>query len=499
MKVLFVDSADGAEFSSGLLGSWSKVQFGISYISSMLKAHGHETRLAVMKSGSLKKSAGLMGSIMEEFDPGLICFTAVFSQYSFIEKIAVLARKNWPGRCYAIGGVHATLNPEDVITGPFDVLCVGEGEYPILELCGRLDSGHSPAGIANIWHKSPGGEITRTETREFIRDLDELPFPDREMWRPWIKDDLNDEVTLLAGRGCPYDCTYCSNHAIRRVARGKYVRMRSPENIIREIASIYGAAPQRRIFLEAESIALDKQWAFDFCGKLAAFNRTIGDAVSYGCNFRISRQSVDEGLFAAFGSAGFKSINMGLESGSERVRREVLKRNYTNDEFLGAAAMARRHGMMVNVYNLIGIPGETPGDHMETVRVNRLCQPDNLCTSIFFPYPGTELFRTCVQLGLIKDSVRAATRERRTAVLDLPGFSGRRIRRAYRLFGGRVYKGRFPWWKNILRAAYVRMPAGARSAASRMMARVPGARSIRERLKQKLFAPGENNKGKGAA
>ncbi|MDA8389050.1 MAG: radical SAM protein [Nitrospiraceae bacterium] len=493
---MFVDSADGSQFSSGLLGSWAKMQFGVSYISSMLKAHGHETKLLVLSSGNLKKSARLIGSYMEEFGPGVVCFTAVFSQYSFVEKAAALARRDWPGRYYAIGGVHATLNPEDVIRGPFDVLCVGEGEYPILELCTRLDAGHEPGGIANLWLKSPGGEISRTEARDFIRDLDRLPFPDREMWRPWIKDDPNDETVVLVGRGCPFDCTYCSNHAIRRVAGGRYVRMRSPENIIREISSVYHSGPQRRIFLEAESIALEKQWTFDLCGKLAAFNRSIGNAVSYGCNFRVSRQSVDDDLFAAFEAANFKSINIGLESGSERVRREVLKRNYTNDEFLGAAAMARRHGMMVNVYNLIGIPGESEIDHMETVRINRLCQPDNLCTSIFFPYPGTELYRTCLREGLIKDSVSTTTRERRTAVLDLPGFSGGRIRRAYRLFERRVYKGRFPWWKDFLRALYGRMPSRPRSALSRAMGRVPGVRVLRETLKRKLFAP--EGKGKTA-
>ena len=490
MKIMFVYSVDGIESSLKSLSSWSKVQFGISYVSSMLKARGHETDLLVLGSDQKwEKKLPLLASQMEKSNPGIICFTAVFSQYSFIEKTASHIRNNWPGMFCVIGGVHATLNPEEVIKGPFDALCVGEGEFPILELCDQMEAAKAPGGIANMWFKSPRGEISRTGTRDFTRDLDVFPFPDREMWKPWIKDNPNDEIAMLVGRGCPYDCTYCSNHAIRKVSRGKYVRMRTPENIIGEIASLYDSCTQRKIFLEAESLALDKKWAFDFCNKLSSFNESIGNAISYGCNFRVSKQSVDEELFAALEKANVRKINIGLESGCERVRREVLKRSYSNEDFLNSVSMARRHGMAVNVYNLIGIPGESLSDHMETVRINHLCQPDELCTSIFFPYPGTELYRTCIEKGLINDSVNNTTTERRKAVLDLPGFSRNQIQRAYRLFARRVYKGRYPWWKNLLRAIYTWMPSKARTAVSHAIIHVPGMRGLRETLRIKLFGP----------
>lgn len=489
MKIMFVYSVDGIDTSEKPLRSWSQVQFGISYISALLKEHGHETGLLVLGNDKWRKRARLIESHMETFNPDVICFTAVFSQYSFIVKTAAFIRGKWPGRFHVIGGVHATLNPEDVIKGPFDALCVGEGEFPVLELCDQLEGKQAPAGIANLWFKSPDGKISWSATREFMRDLDVFPPPDRDMWKPWIKNDINDEITVLVGRGCPYDCTYCSNHAIRTVSKGKYVRMRSPGNIIRELASLHDSYPQRRIYLEAEAIALDKKWAFDFCDELASFNASIGNAISYGCNFRVSPQTMDENLFAAFERANFYKINVGLESGSEKVRREVLKRRYSNDDFLNTVSMARRHGLMVNVYNLIGIPGESIADHMETVRINRICRPDNLCTSIFFPYPGTELYRTCLRQGLINDFVNTTTRERRKAVLDLPGFSSAQIKKAYRLFEKRVYAGRLSWWKEILRSAYGWMPSPLRVSVSRSMARIPVMRNWRESLKIKLFGP----------
>ena len=490
MKIMFVYSAGSGFGSSGLLRSWTKVQFGISYISSVLKAHGHETKLLVLDSEKWHENTLIIKKHMREFDPGAVCFTAVFSQFEFIRETAEFFKQNWPGKYYVIGGVHATLNPQDAINGPFGALCVGEGEFPVLELISRLEKNQAPHGIENLWIKT-GENVEGMDTREFIRDLDSLPFPDREMWAPWIEQDPNDEITVLAGRGCPHDCTYCSNHSIRKTAKGKYVRTRSPENIIREIETIYNNYPQRKIYLEAECIALDKNWAFDLCDKLAKFNVSINNEIDFGCNFRVSSRSVDEALFAAFKKANIRKINIGLESGSERVRREVLKRNYSNEDFLKATAMARRYGMAVNIYNLIGIPGESLSDHMETVRINRLSQPDNLCTSIFYPYPGTELHRVCLERGFISDTVKT-TSERREAVLDLPEFSSAQIQRAFRLFEKRVYKGRFPRWKTFLRSAYGWMPAGARKASSRAMARVPVARALRAGLKDQLFGAKAN-------
>ncbi|MDA8326111.1 MAG: cobalamin-dependent protein, partial [Nitrospiraceae bacterium] len=172
MKIMFVYSVDGVDCSPRPLSSWSKVQFGISYLSSMLKANGHETDLLVLGSGKWGKRAGLIRSHMEKFDPAIVCFTAVFSQYPLIEKAAAFIKRNWPEKFCVVGGVHATLDPETVSKGPFDALCVGEGEYPVLELCSQLEGGQVPHGIANLWFKSPGGEISRTGTRDFIRELD---------------------------------------------------------------------------------------------------------------------------------------------------------------------------------------------------------------------------------------------------------------------------------------------------------------------------------------
>lgn len=444
---MFVYSLDDIQSVHHPIDSWSSIQFGISYISSFLKEHGHETNLLVLGSNSRwGKNVQLLSSLIEEFNPDLICYTAVFSQYRFIERIAKLVKSQWPDKFNIIGGVHSSLNPLEVSKGPFDAICIGEGEYPILELSNNLAHKESLQKIPNLWVKLDDGKFKKNETRNFNQNLDELPFPDREMWKPWIKERKNDELAILLGRGCPYECTYCSNHALRKISHGKYVRVRSVENILKEISLLYETYQHRKIYLEIETIAANKNWTMEFCSKLKEFNHTINNAISFGCNFRISSQSMDETLFIALKEANFHKIHIGLESGSENIRSEVLKRSYSNEDFLNTVSMARKHGLDYYIYNMIGIPGETLKDHMKTVLLNRQCQPAGHYTGIFFPYPGTKLYNICIKQNLLKNSLNS-NMERNRACLDLSTFSKRQIQSCLNWFNYRIYKGYQPFWK----------------------------------------------------
>ncbi len=444
MKILFIYSLDSIQSKEKPITSWQGIQFGISYISSVLKDSGYQTQLLVLGSAE-KKTTQLLDVAIEEFDPTLIGFTSVSSQYPFIESMASYTKEKYPDKYLLLGGVHATLNPQEAINGPFDAICIGEGEYPTLELCKSIEAKEEPHGIANLCIRSKDGNVEQNQTRNFIQDIDEIPFPDREMWKPWIHARNDDELAVLLGRGCPYGCTYCSNHAIKKVAEGKYVRMRSPENILKELEVVRNDFPYNRVYFEVESIALDKSWTFELCDQLKTFNKTINNSLSYGCNFRISPQSMDETIFIAFKEANFYRINIGLESGSERIRRKLLKRHYSNDDFLKVVSMAREHGLEIFVFNLIGVPGESLREHMETVQLNRQSQPDHHFTGIFYPYPGTELHDYCIEHGLITDEVDTQM-ERRQAVIDMPNFSKAQIQKAYTWFNYRVYKDHKPLW-----------------------------------------------------
>jgi len=482
MKVMFIYSLDDVQSVKTPLRSWTSIQFGISYISSVLKANGHQTKLLVLGSNQWEDSIKLVRLSIEEFTPRLICFTTVHSQYVFIERIASFIKKQWPEKYLIIGGAHVTLEPSDAITAAFDAVCIGEGEYPTLELCQQLECGKVPHSIANLWLKSHDGNIKRNGTRGFFQDLDLLPFPDRDMWRPWLKEQVNDEISILLGRGCPYDCTYCSNHALRTVAQGKYVRMRSVGNIIQEVSFLHHKYPYRRMYFEVETIAINKIWMIELCNQLASFNLTIKNPISFGGNFRVSPQSIDESLFSAFKRANFYKINIGLESGSERIRRVVLKRDYSNDNFLQAVSLARKYGLKVYVFNMIGLPGETLNDYNETVLLNRLCQPDGHYTGIFYPYPGTEIYDTCIQQGFIQGNL-CTQKERMQPTIDYPNFSKKQIQSAYVWFDYNVYRGYRPLWKILIQVIMVKVRSNPVSnLLFRKIIQLPALRRLRAKL-----------------
>ena len=426
MRVLFVYSVWPFHTPEKPLFRYDQIQFGIAYISSLLKQYGHEIKLFVVTEPI---NTEMIDAQISGYQPKILCFTAMVTEYDFLSHVAQYVRSQYPDIFLLIGGVHVSLVPEESMLNIFDALCIGEGEYPTLELVEQLSRGEKPSGIANLWINN-NGIIEKNPTRPFLQDLDSLPFPDRDMWLDWI--DLppdasieSTRVIVLVGRGCPFLCSYCCNHALRKLSAGPYVRMRSPANIVAELETIVRRFPETlEIFLEVETFGANINWALQVCSALETFNTKHHFRFCFGVNLRVTSNGQYEPLFKAMKRCGFRYINIGLESGSERIRREVLNRNESNDDIIRAVELVRACGLEVTFYNMMGVPGETFEDFLETVKMNHLCRPESksLPISIFFPYPGTKLYDLCKAQGLLQQQLDIK-HERIQAVLDLPGFS----------------------------------------------------------------------------
>ena len=445
MNVIFIYSYHIPVSAEKPLRTIGEMHFGISYIASLLKERGHRIELVVLSPLSGRKNFDILDKYLKNNTYGMACFTAVTTEYPFMAGIADYIKKNYPEIYLIAGGAHASLCPDEVIKDSFDALCMNEGEYPVLELIEKLYRKENPSGIANLWIKT-GKEIEKNAPRPFLQDLDLLPFPEHDVWFQWVNEPVeqNHFINILLGRGCPFSCTYCSNHALRKLTSGKYVRLRNTENIIKELAFIEKKYPAvNNIYFEIETITANADWFYDFAEKLKAFNESISQKFHYSVNVRITPNVDYEAFFKTLKDCNFSSVNIGLESGSERVRKEILNRNYSNDDVINAVKNAKANELKVTFYNLIGLPGETEEDFKETIRLNRLCQPDRHLTSIFYPYPGTILYDRCKARGLLNNI--NSRLERILPAMDLPEFPKSLVMKYFILFDYYVYRGNRPF------------------------------------------------------
>ena len=364
MNILFIHSEKNSIEAAKPVYQQMSVQLGISYIASLLKSNGHTTDLFILSRNMKLKN---LDNSITSFKPELICFTAVFSEFNLICKIAEYIKSTYPEIYLLAGGPHITLNPEVAIDGSFDAICLAEGEWPTLELVRQLEEKKKPGGIQNLWIKKDG-LIEKNATRPFLQELDTLPFPERQMWQPWVRSPKSAH-TILLGRGCPFQCTYCSNHALRKVCPGTYVRYRSPENIVKEVDQLQRDFPSpSQIYLEIETIGVNLKFAHSLFKELADYNRKLKQPLEFGINLRITPNANYSEMFSLMKEANFSFVNIGLESGSEQTRKDILRRNYSNEDFYQAIEAAKKNDIKAKVYLMIGLPGENRKEFQKTVQ-----------------------------------------------------------------------------------------------------------------------------------
>ncbi|MEW6350141.1 MAG: radical SAM protein [Thermodesulfobacteriota bacterium] len=432
------------------LKTGASIPFGIAFIATVLKEAGHNVHVLVLSGDT--PSYVVLARIMAEVDPRMFCLTAVSTQFGPICRIAEHVKAVDPSIYVVLGGHHASLNPDHALTFPaIDAICLGEGEKAVLELAAHIERAQEPSSIPNLWLKRSGtGVIERNALAPFNEDLDSLPTVDRDLWRHWI-DEPDDEPSILVGRGCPNNCSYCSNHALRRLAAGRYVRYRGAQNVVQEVRRICEARPVTSIYLEVETLSANLNYTFGLCEALAEFNASRDNPVRFHANMSLTRhvcrdEPTRNKLFATFAEANLTVLNVGLESGSERIRDEVLRRpRYRNADFVRFCRAGRDFGIRFHAYVMIGLPGETVDDWKETVDVLRASHIEFSNIGIYYPYPGTDLGDATREEVGFED--RWDGRERREVVHDRPEFSRSQIRREFVLSYFRVFRGNWSFAK----------------------------------------------------
>jgi anaerobic magnesium-protoporphyrin IX monomethyl ester cyclase len=450
MRVLFVyPNATSTEY----------ISYGIAYLSANLKAHGHETGLLDLTwNGSVRRTP--IRQAIDAFAPDLVAFSATSVDYPLALKVAraVKAQRDLP---VLFGGVHATVAPEVAIAEDVvDMVCVGEGEEALADLCDRWDAGRDITDTPNFWFKS-NGRVIRNALRPLIQDLDRLPFQDRDLFdldrRSTV---LNGKLGVQATRGCPHGCTYCANYRLRRLYKGqKYLRSRSVGNVLREIEECMDRYHVRSIDFMDDVFIANRQWVLEFCEAYAAHVR-----LPFRCGGRV--EYVTDEVCRVLAQAGCTWLFLGIEAGNPTIRRDVMHRRYSNEQVVEAFRIARVHGLNVASFNMIGLPHETRETLWQTVQLNKAVQPDDLRASILQPYHGTEIRRWCIAAGLIdEDTLPGDFLE---CVIRHPNLTAQTIETFRRRFAFHVY-----WPEQPLKALIFYLAGFAHARYARLRRYLP--------------------------
>ena len=409
--------------------------FGLASIVSYVKKMGYVAQVAIIKT---KEDYPSYYRNFLEFNPGVVAFTSVSSQFGYVKEIATEIKRLDPSVITVCGGVHPTIFPECLLESPsLDGIFVGESELSFGEFLDHINKKEPYVETRNFCYVE-NSNLIKNPLMPLIQDLDILPFPDKTTYP--FKDTVSQEgiAPFMFSRGCPFLCSYCSNHAIANIYGLSHntPRYRSPESSIREIEETLKEFPQiRSIWIMDDTFGLNKEWRKEFCSK---YKERIG--IKFDCLLRAN--IIDEEFVKMLKEAGCFQMSIGVESGNEYIRNTVMNRQMSNQQIIHAFTLARKYGIKTNAINIIGVPGETEEMIWDTIRLNRIAKPTTSGVNIFYPYKGTRLGDYCVREGLFDEkNYQSFSSERRESVLNYPEEYKKKLRYYHQHWTDLVY----PW------------------------------------------------------
>ncbi len=365
---------------------------GVACLSGALKAAGHDVRLINLNEHLYTvPSLDQITQMVREYNPGLIAFSVQTMQYPYARQISQAIKKALPDLPQIAGGVHATLCLSELVAeGYWDLIGFGECDQTFPELVNRLQAGQNIDDLNNLAIKQPDGSYKVNPLAAYPK-LTDLPPEDYEIFDlDHLLPRKNGWMSLLTSRGCPYRCSYCFNYELSGLyaqqghPRRDYLRRYPVDRVIREITQLKNAhSAIEMIIFDDDLFTLDSEWVVQFAQAYNDAKLTIPFVV----NAHV--QSLNETCASALAQTPCKIVKFGVESGSDSLRRNFLKRYMTNDQIADAFALCRRHNLHSSAFLMVGMPGETREQMFETIDLMVRVRPGRMRWSLFYPFPGT--------------------------------------------------------------------------------------------------------------
>jgi len=342
-----------------------------------------------------------LNTMIAEFKPNLIAFTIVQDTFG-LTKDLIRHIRHWKIPTIA-GGVFVTFSPDEVLAvAGIDIICIGEGEGALVELCQKMSGHEDYTTIKNLYFKTPAG-IIKNPIRDPV-DLDTLPFINYDLfekeriYRPMMGK-IYAMLHVELDRGCPYFCTYCGAPELKRQYKEKtgckYYRQKSTDRIIDEMKYLVNRYNPGYIDFDSETFLARP------VEELKRFAHRYRQEIKlpFWCQSR--PETVTEEKIVILKDMGCKNLQFGIEQGNEEFRKKVLNRSHSNKQMLNALQIVERYGIEYTVNNIIGFPGETRELIFDTIAINRQINPTTMNVYLFTPYKGTKLYDYCVENGYL--------------------------------------------------------------------------------------------------
>lgn len=395
---------------------------GLAYIAAVLERAGHEVaildcvvaafqRLRRLPNGRLRHGLDGEGIVKEVrgFKPCLVGVSSLFSaQSQAAHHVCRLVKETDPAIVTVMGGAHPSAVPSEVLGDPHvDYVIRGEGEFAMLRLADALQEGRripdDPSGLAF----REGDTIRVCPPGRALVDLDALPLPARRLlpmqhyfrYRAPHGTVVRRHpcTNMITSRGCPARCCFCSIHTVW----GRRFRWHSARRVVREIDVLVNDYGVREIQFEDDNLTLNKPRMREICRRIIERRFDLLWTTPNG----VATWSLDEELLALMRHAGCYHVAIAVESGSQETLDRLIRKPLDLRKVPPLVRAARGLGMGVSAFFVVGFPGETRADIEKTFGYAMNLGADHVHFFTATPYPGTDLFRQCVEMGLLKTPV----------------------------------------------------------------------------------------------
>ncbi|MCJ7582065.1 MAG: B12-binding domain-containing radical SAM protein, partial [Candidatus Aminicenantes bacterium] len=358
---------------------------GLLYIASYAKkVLSDDFHIEILDTQVEEMNSGQIRTHLERKKPDVVGISCMTFLLIDVLNVARLAKEINPDVHVVIGGAHPTIYPREMVSLPeIDSIVMGEGEISFSKLLVALAERQSPDGIQGLGYKK-NGQVIINEARDFIQDLDAMPFPDREFLpyhRYYNLLGKGSEImtSLVTSRGCPHNCIFCTSKD------GRLCRQRSPENVVQEIEECVAKGI-------TDFDVIDDTFSINRKRVLAITDLIIKKGLKITMDVRARVDQVDQHILDQLAKAGCRRIRFGVESGDIEVLKN-LKKGITLEQINAAFKMAKKSGIVTFAYFMLGSPGETELDIKKSIKLAKKIDPDFVQFLITTPFPATELYK----------------------------------------------------------------------------------------------------------